>query len=61
VASLNIKASLVTISIGATINLDRLDPSVTNWSNSIENAFNTINSVNFTESKLNQPKQYIEQ
>ena len=61
VASLNIKASLVTIELGATINLDPLDSTITNWSNSIENAFNTINNVNFPESKLNQPFEYIEQ
>ena len=60
VADLNIKASLVTISLGATINLDALDPTITNWSNSVESAFNTINNVDFPESKLNQPKQYIE-
>ena len=60
VADLNIKASLVTISLGATINLDPLDPTITNWSNSIESAFNTINNVDFPESKLNNPKQYIE-
>ena len=60
-ASLNIKASLVTISLGATMTLDRLDPTITNWSNSIESAFNTINNVNFPESKLNQPFEYIEQ
>ena len=60
VASLNIKASLVTIALGADITLDPLDPTVTNWSNSIESAFNTINGVNFPESKLNQPFEYIE-
>ena len=60
-ASLNIKASLVTISLGATMTLDRLDPTVTNWSNSIESAFNTINNVNFPLSKLNQPFEYIEE
>jgi hypothetical protein len=60
VASLNIKASLVTIKLGADITLDTLDPTVTNWSNSIESAFNTINGVNFPESKLNQPFEYIE-
>ena len=59
-ASLNIKASLVTLALTATINLDRLDPTVTNWSNSIESAFNTINNVDFPESKLNQPFEYIE-
>ena len=61
VASLNVKASLVTIELGATINLDPLDPSITNWSSSIESAFNAINSVNFPESKLNKPFEYIEQ
>ena len=60
VASLNIKASLVTIKLGADITLDALDPTVTNWSNSIESAFNTINGVNFPESKLNQPFEYID-
>ncbi len=60
VASLNIKASLVTIKLGADITLDALDPTVTNWSNSIESAFNTINAVSFPESKLNQPFEYIE-
>ena len=60
-ASLNIKASLVTISLGATMTLDRLDPTITNWSNSIESAFNTINNVSFPESKLNKPFEYIEQ
>ena len=60
VASLNIKASLVTIKLGADITLDALDPTVTNWSNSIESAFNTINGVSFPESKLNQPFEYID-
>ena len=60
VASLNIKASLVTIKLGADITLDPLDPTVTNWSNSIESAFNTINGVSFPESKLNQPFEYID-
>ena len=60
-ASLNIKASLVTISLGATMTLDRLDPTITNWSNSVESAFNTINNVNFPLSKLNQPFEYIEE
>ena len=59
-ASLNIKASLVTLALTATINLDRLDPTITNWSNSIESAFNAINNVDFPESKLNQPFEYIE-
>ena len=60
VASLNIKASLVTIKLGADITLDALDLTVTNWSNSIESAFNTINGVSFPESKLNQPFEYID-
>lgn len=60
VASLNIKASLVTIKLGADITLDALDPTVTSWSNSIESAFNTINGVSFPESKLNQPFKYID-
>ena len=60
VASLNIKASLVTIKLGADITLDALDPTITNWSNSIESAFNTINGVSFPESKLNQPFEYID-
>ena len=60
-ASLNIKASLVTMALDAKITLDPLDPTVTNWSSSIESAFNTINNVNFPESKLNQPFEYIEQ
>ena len=59
-ASLNIKASLVTISLGASITLDPLDPTVTNWSNSIENAFNTINNVEFSDAYLNNPTAYLE-
>ena len=59
-ASLNIKASLVTIALGAYITLDPLDPTVTNWSNSIENAFNTINNVEFSSAYLNNPTAYLE-
>ena len=60
-AKLNIKASLVTLKLEATINLDSINPSITTWASNIESAFNTINNVNFPESKLNQPFEYIEQ
>ena len=59
-ANLNIKASLVTIKINATFNLETPNINVTTWSNSIESAFNNINNVGFPESKLNNPKAYIE-
>lgn len=57
----NIKASLVTIKITGTFNLETPNPSITDWSNSIQSAFNTINNVNFPENKLNNPNAYIEQ
>lgn len=60
-AKMNIKASLVTLKLEASISLDPINPSITNWASSIESAFSTINNVNFPESKLNQPFEYIEQ
>ena len=60
VAKLNVKASIVTIHIGATITLENPDPTVTDWSTGIQNAFNAINGVAFPEAKLNNPSSYIE-
>ena len=59
-AKLNIKASLVTIKISASFNLEKPNINTTTWSNSVESAFNAINGVNFPESKLNNPNAYIE-
>ena len=59
-ANMNIKASLVTIKINATFNLETPDVNVNDWSASIENSFTSINNVTFPESKLNNPKDYIQ-
>lgn len=59
-AHLNIKASLVTIGLGATITLADTAQNVNDWSSSIESSFVAINSVNFPSDKLNNPSAYYE-
>ena len=60
VAKLNVKASLVTIHLGATITLENPNPAITDWSSNIQNAFDAINNVVFPEAKLNNPSSYLE-
>ena len=59
VASLDVKASIVTIHIGATITLENPDPIIEDWSSSIQSAFDTINNVVFSDAKLNNPSSYL--
>lgn len=60
VAKLNVKASLVTIHLGATITLENPNPAINEWSTSIQNAFDAINNVAFSSEKLNNPNSYLE-
>lgn len=58
-ANLNIKASLITVTVAADIVLENVAASVNTWSNSIESAFNNITSVSFSSSYLNNPTKYL--
>lgn len=57
-ANLNVKASLVTIKIGADIALENPNPNILDWSNTIQNKFEAINSITFT-AELNNPNSYM--
>ena len=58
VVDLKVKASLVTITIGANISL--VNPSLTekNWNTTIDNAYKGIAEINFPESIINDPNSY---
>ena len=47
------------LSVEATIDLEDTATSITDWSSDVQSSFNAINGVNFPESKLNNPKDYI--
>ena len=57
-ATLNIKASFVDIVLKADIELKNVDPSVTDWSSSIQSAYTAIVDHYFPASILDKPTQY---
>ena len=48
------------IGIGFDVTLENTNTSVTDWSSTLQNKFNTINSVQFSDAYLNNPDAYLE-
>ena len=49
------------IGIGFDVTLEDTNPSITDWSSSIQSKFNTINNVYFSDAYLNNPDAYLNQ
>ena len=58
-ANMNIKVSLATISINAKFTLEDTPTSQSDWSSSIQSAFDTINNVSFSSTYLDKPTKYL--
>ena len=57
-AQLGVQFSLIHLNVKAHIELKDIDPNVTDWSSSIQSAFNAVNGYNIPSSYLNQLKAY---
>ena len=49
------------IGIGFDVSLENTDSSITDWSSSLQNKFDKINNVQFSNAYLNNPDSYLEQ
>jgi hypothetical protein len=49
------------IGIGFDIALENTDSSITDWSSTLQNKFDKINNVQFSDAYLNNPDAYLQQ